>query len=240
MRAAQLTSSPASGTDALARSGRRNVQLAFCRRRRLPLAPLPAAAACCWCCSVAPALLLLAEEEIPHLSVLHAVYDTLYNTLHYTVYDTAYYTYHTVHYTVNYTVPLALHPPTPAAGQQLQRQQQQQPRSRPHAAQRRRRTAAVVRAAQQGGGFGDGVKRMAKQITGNLPVIGLISRWASTEGGVGNDSQVGSLGRWEEGAACVPSCGCCACAACVPSCARVAGGCMQHSSEWAGTCANLD
>ena len=84
------------------------------------------------------------------------------------------------------------HTNTPAAGQQLQRQQQQQQQlcgGQLHAVRRRR--PAPVRAAQQGGGFGDGVKRMAKQITGNLPVIGLISRWASTEGGVGNDSQVG-------------------------------------------------
>ena len=43
---------------------------------------------------------------------------------------------------------------------------------------------------------------MAKQITGNLPVIGLISRWASTEGGVGNDSQVWCRGGcWLGGAA---------------------------------------
>lgn len=87
------------------------------------------------------------------------------------------------------------------AGQQLQRQQQQQLRSSaPHSARRRR--SAPARAAQQGGGFGEGVKRMAKQITGNLPVIGLISRWASTEGGVGNDSQVWCRGGcWLGGAA---------------------------------------
>jgi hypothetical protein len=33
---------------------------------------------------------------------------------------------------------------------------------------------------------------MAKQISGALPVIGLISRLTSTEGGVGNDVQVGA------------------------------------------------
>lgn len=54
-------------------------------------------------------------------------------------------------------------------------------------------TAAVLplaRACREG--LGDSVRRMAKQISGALPVIGLISRLTSTEGGVGNDVQVGA------------------------------------------------
>lgn len=39
-------------------------------------------------------------------------------------------------------------------------------------------------------GFGEGFKRVAKQVQASLPVIGLISRLASPEGGVGSDMQV--------------------------------------------------
>lgn len=39
-------------------------------------------------------------------------------------------------------------------------------------------------------GFGEGFKRLAKQVQASLPVIGLISRLASPEGGVGSDMQV--------------------------------------------------
>ncbi|KAL4425334.1 hypothetical protein ABPG75_009350 [Micractinium tetrahymenae] len=46
-----------------------------------------------------------------------------------------------------------------------------------------------VQTRAQQGGFGEGMKRMAKQVAGQLPIIGLVSRWASTEGGVGNDEQ---------------------------------------------------
>jgi hypothetical protein len=38
-------------------------------------------------------------------------------------------------------------------------------------------------------GLGGNIKRFVQQLTGALPVIGLVSRWASTEGGVGDDAQ---------------------------------------------------
>ena len=38
-------------------------------------------------------------------------------------------------------------------------------------------------------GLGGSIKRFVQQLTGALPVIGLVSRWASTEGGVGDDAQ---------------------------------------------------
>lgn len=90
---------------------------------------------------------------------------------------------------------LDTHDPTapPAGSSQQAQQQRQQQRSGPTAVRSgSSRRLAPPCAAQQGGGggFGEAAKRFAKQVQGGLPVIGLISRWASTEGGVGNDAQV--------------------------------------------------
>jgi hypothetical protein len=38
-------------------------------------------------------------------------------------------------------------------------------------------------------GLGANIKRIAKQITSALPIIGLVSRLTATEGGIGNDAQ---------------------------------------------------
>ncbi|KAI3434919.1 hypothetical protein D9Q98_002973 [Chlorella vulgaris] len=51
----------------------------------------------------------------------------------------------------------------------------------------RRQVQAV--AQQQGEGLGANIKRIAKQITSALPIIGLVSRLTATEGGIGNDAQ---------------------------------------------------
>ena len=39
--------------------------------------------------------------------------------------------------------------------------------------------------------FGETFKRVAKQVQASLPIVGLISRLAAPEGGVGSDMQVG-------------------------------------------------
>ncbi|EFN56966.1 hypothetical protein CHLNCDRAFT_57377 [Chlorella variabilis] len=57
-------------------------------------------------------------------------------------------------------------------------------RSQPRQASRR-----PVQTRAQGEGLADSMKRMAKQVTGALPIIGLISRLTATEGGIGNDAQ---------------------------------------------------
>eukprot|EP00887_Chlorella_sp_A99_P003472 scaffold7.g3472.t1 len=54
--------------------------------------------------------------------------------------------------------------------------------------QQRRRHVQRVRAQQQGGGdLGDTLRRAAKQVQASLPIVGLLSRLAAPEGGVGSD-----------------------------------------------------
>ncbi|BDA47511.1 probable photosystem I assembly factor PSA3, chloroplastic [Coccomyxa sp. Obi] len=53
---------------------------------------------------------------------------------------------------------------------------------------RTRKLLTCARAAQQeGGGPMDAIKRVARQIQGALPVVGLLSRLSSPSGGIGND-----------------------------------------------------
>ena len=40
------------------------------------------------------------------------------------------------------------------------------------------------------GGFGEGLKKLAKQVQGALPIVGLLSRLTSTGGGIGSDEMV--------------------------------------------------
>ena len=39
-------------------------------------------------------------------------------------------------------------------------------------------------------GFGEGLKKLARQVQGALPVVGLLSRLTSTGGGIGSDEMV--------------------------------------------------
>lgn len=48
----------------------------------------------------------------------------------------------------------------------------------------------LARAGGRLGEFGAGLKKLAKQVQGALPVVGLLSRLTSTGGGIGSDEMV--------------------------------------------------
>lgn len=57
-------------------------------------------------------------------------------------------------------------------------------------------------------GFGESVKRIAKQVQGALPIVGLLSRLATPEGGIGFDELVRTKGLTSLSLSflCLPSC----------------------------------